>query len=60
MTKRKASKKHSEVAPKRNASECVVEAVIVGAWARWLDLDRPLKTPEEIAAWVEAQGEQND
>lgn len=54
MTKRKARRKHSEVAPKRNASECVVEAVVVGAWARWTDLDRPLKTQEEIAAWYAA------
>ena len=57
---RKARRKHSEVAPKRNASECVVEALIVGPWVRWLDMDKPLKTPLEIAAWYEAQGEQSD
>lgn len=48
VRKRKPKPKKREV--------LTVDAVIVAGGLRVIDLDRPLRTPDEIALWYESQG----
>jgi hypothetical protein len=50
-------KSKAKAKPKKKIRAYVaVDAVIVGGGLRIIDLDRPLRTQDEIVAWYESQG----